>query len=72
MNKSSKLDVCQIVLCKQASLFAVGVYQMCEVEVLAEAHSGVGFVAQPCRSALRMCGTILCDTIRVDQVSQYL
>ena len=30
MNKSSKLDVCQIVLCKQASLFAVGVYQMCE------------------------------------------
>ena len=52
--------------------FAVGVYQMCEVEVLAEAHSGVGFVAQPCRSALRTCGTILCDTIWVDQVSQYL
>ena len=29
-------------------------------------------MAQPCRSALRTCGTILCDTIRVDQVSQYL
>ena len=32
---------------------------MCEVEVLAEAHSGVGFVAQPCRSALQTCGTVL-------------
>ena len=54
MDQFTKLGVCQIVPCTEASLIiCFGVYQMCEVEVLAEAHSEVGFAAQPCRSALQ-------------------
>ena len=61
------ITVCKLVLCSM--FFTFGVYQMCEVEVLTEAHSGVGFETQPCQSALQTCDTVLCDTIQVDQVS---
>ena len=39
---------------------------MCEVEVLAEAHSRVRFVARS--PPFQTLGTVLCDTIQVDQV----